>query len=282
MEPTTNSQRLAGQQENLVHKPSCGSLFSGIGAMDLGIQRAGFELKWQVEIDPYCRRVLERHWPDVRRHDDVRTWSQPDTERVDLVFGGFPCTDISHAGRREGIEGKQSGLWSEMRRIIRELRPRIVLVENVAALLGRGASRVFGDLAADGFDCEWACVPAAAVGAPHLRDRVFVCAHGASRGQPELRRTQRQDGQLDGIREKVADADGARLEVGQVFGGDAGKELAAFERSCRTGAGQWAAEPDVGRMADGVANRVDRLRGLGNGVVPQVAEWIGRRLISVL
>ena len=276
------SHEPAVSPQKFVHKPSCGSLFSGIGAMDLGIERAGFELKWQVEIDPYCRRVLERHWPGLPRGEDVRTWPHADTERVDLLFGGFPCTDISHAGRREGIDGQKSGLWSEFRRIIRELRPGVVLVENVAALLGRGASRVFGDLAADGFDCEWACVPAAAVGAPHLRDRVFICAHSASGRQSELRRTQREDGQPDGIRASVANANGAGLAFGQVFSGNAREELTAFERGCSTGAGQWAAEPDVGRMADGVANRVDRLRGLGNGVVPQVAEWIGKRLMLVL
>lgn len=302
MEDTQTDQQPETRRpfDRIVHKPSCGSLFSGIGAMDLGIQRAGFELKWQVEIDPYCRRVLERHWPDVRRHDDVRTWPQPSTERVDLVFGGFPCTDISHAGRREGIEGQQSGLWSEMRRIICELRPRFVLVENVAALLGRGASRVFGDLVADGFDCEWACIPAAAAGAPFIRDRVFVVA--TTRGLdtlPVLRELPLHDSRDARARLRVPA--GGRVGNGPVFDWDDGDgavsdserreefDVAGVATKSRRACGlavaagnQWRVEPRVGRVADGVANRVDRLRGLGNAVCPQVAEWIGRRVISVL
>lgn len=277
-----------------------GSLFSGIGAMDLGIERSGFKLKWQVEIDPYCRRVLARHWPDVRRWDDVRTWPQPDTERVDLLFGGFPCTDISHAGRREGIEGQQSGLWSEFRRIIRTLRPRFVLVENVAALLGRGASRVFGDLAADGYDCEWACIPAAAFGAPFVRDRVFVVATPCGLDTlPVLRELSLHDSRNARARLRVPS--GGRLGDGPVFDWDDGDGADAdgercekldvagvateSRRACRLAVAardQWRVEPRMGRVAYGVANRVDRLRGLGNAVVPQVAEWIGRRIIAAV
>src|SRR6187551_321237 len=126
---------------------------------------------WQVEIDPYCRRVLAKHWPDVRRHDDVRTFPPTDAGewRVDVICGGFPCQDISNAGKRAGIDGERSGLWAEYARIVRALRPSIVVVENVAALLNRGIERVLGDLAACGFDAEWEVLPAAAAGAPHFR-----------------------------------------------------------------------------------------------------------------
>ncbi len=225
----------------------CGSLFSGIGGMDLGLERAGFKLKWQVEIDPYCRRVLERHWPDVRRWDDVRTWPQPDTERVDLLCGGFPCQDISHAGRMAGIDGERSGLWREYARIIREIRPSIVLVENVSALLDRGIDRVLGDLAAMGFDAEWGVLSSCAMGAAHMRERVFVVAHATGRGSRQLRWEQRTE-------ESTADGDIHRTE----------------------------GKPGVARELDGVPYRLERCRGIGNAVDPRVAEWIGRRIIAAV
>src|SRR5688572_14262480 len=125
-----------------------GSLFAGIGGIDLGLERAGMKCAWQVELDPFCRRVLAKHWPDVARYEDVREVGAHNLEPVDLIAGGFPCQDISNAGKRAGIDGERSGLWSEYARIVRELRPRYVLVENVTALLGRGIGRVLGDLAA--------------------------------------------------------------------------------------------------------------------------------------
>lgn len=148
-----------------------GSLFSGIGGFDLGFARAGFEIAWQVEIDPFCRAVLEKHWPTVRRYEDVRTVGS-ELERVDVLCGGFPCQDISVAGRGAGIDGARSGLWSHFARLIGELRPAYVVVENVTALLTRGLGRVLGDLAARGYDAEWDCLPASAFGANHRRDRI--------------------------------------------------------------------------------------------------------------
>jgi site-specific DNA-cytosine methylase len=121
-----------------------GSLFAGIGGMDLGLERAGLTCRWQVEIDPYCRKVLAKHWPDVPKLEDVRDAGAHNLQPVGLIAGGFPCQDISNAGKRAGIDGERSGLWSEYARIIRELRPRYVLVENVSALLARGFERVLG------------------------------------------------------------------------------------------------------------------------------------------
>jgi DNA (cytosine-5)-methyltransferase 1 len=118
-----------------------GSLFAGIGGFDLGFERAGLFCKWQVEVNEFCQRVLAKHWPDTRRHDDVRTFPPNESRawKVDVICGGFPCQDISVAGRGAGIaEGTRSGLWSEYARIIRVLRPRFVVVENVPALLIRG------------------------------------------------------------------------------------------------------------------------------------------------
>ena len=186
-------------------------LFSGIGGFSLGLERAGMRTVAFCEIDPYCRRVLARHWPDVPVYDDIRTltaeklanangvgclggnlgpqrgvgktqsWAGA-SRSIDVICGGFPCQDISTAGKGAGITGERSGLWKEYARIIGEVRPRYVIVENVAALLGRGIERVLGDLAALGYDAEWHCIPASAVGAPHRRDRIWIIANDAQRG----------------------------------------------------------------------------------------------------
>jgi DNA (cytosine-5)-methyltransferase 1 len=169
-------------------KPTVGSLFAGIGGFDLGFTRAGFDVSWQVEIDSWCRKVLAKHFPESERFEDVRTVGKHNLSRVDVIVGGFPCQDISNAGLRAGIGGERSGLWSEMHRIIRELQPHFVLVENVAALLGRGMGRVLGDLAALGYDAEWEVVSAADVGAPHLRERVWILAYPRREGIYERRR----------------------------------------------------------------------------------------------
>ncbi len=151
-----------------------GSLFSGIGGLELGIERAGVgHTVWQVEIDPFCREVLAQHWPAAERFEDVTRF---EGRPADLICGGFPCQDISSAGKRAGIDGERSALWREFARIIGLVLPRFVVVENVAALLTRGMGAVLGDLATLGYDAIWDCVPAQAVGAPHRRDRIFVVA----------------------------------------------------------------------------------------------------------
>jgi len=278
-----------------------GSLFSGIGGLELGLERAGMRTVWQVEMDDYATRILERHWPDAIRFRDVRAVGAHNLPPVDLICGGFPCQDISYAGKGAGIAGERSGLWTEFARIVRELRPRYVLVENVAALLARGLDVVLGDLAACGYDAEWDCIPAAAVGAYHLRDRIFIVAY--THGERNVRAAAAESALAD---RAMADASGVRLDetsmpcgvqaqdhspcshcsrsqLGEwgVFGGDARRELAAAFQRNRTGEGIWATEPDVGRVAHGVPNRVDRIRCLGNAVVPQVAEFIGRRIIAM-
>jgi DNA (cytosine-5)-methyltransferase 1 len=275
-----------------------GSLFAGIGGMDLGLERAGMKCVWQVEIDEFCRKVLAKHWPYVRRWDDVRTFPPEGNWSCDLIAGGFPCQDISNAGKMEGIDGERSGLWAEFARIIRVVRPRFVLVENVAALLGRGAGRVLGDFAEIGFYAEWQPIPASAAGAPHLRERVFIVASsGGLDSMPLLREPLLHDPQdarsrlplpadrgvdcrplLDRLPGDDTDADGERceeLDTAAVSGVVGQHPWVAAETGHN-----WRSEPNVGRVADGVPARVDRLRGLGNAVVPQIAEWIGRRLME--
>jgi|SRR4051812_31112900 DNA (cytosine-5)-methyltransferase 1 len=259
-------------------------LFSGIGGWSLGLERTGgFRTAAFCEIDPYCRRVLAKHWPEIPCYDDVRTLDRArldaDRIRVDVIAAGFPCQDISLAGSGAGIEGSRSGLWREIARLAGELRPRYVLLENVAALLGRGMGRVLGDMAAIGYDCCWNCIPASALGAPHRRDRIWIVAypdrdHGGSGrpGRPDPG-SARQHEPERAFRD-VPDADDAgRAQQRRPLASLA--ELVAAER--RRG---WSPEPDVCRVAVGVPNRVDRLRALGNSLVPAIPELIGRALLE--
>src|SRR3990167_1966030 len=164
-----------------------GSLFAGIGGFDLGFERAGFKTLWQVECEPYWLKVLEKHWPNVKRYTDVRTFLDESPERPDILSGGFPCQDISLAGKQRGIHvDTRSGLWFAMHRTISKLQPRYVVVENVAALLLNGMGIVLGQLSEIGYDAEWEVIPASSVGACHKRERVFLVAY--PRGIGWLRR----------------------------------------------------------------------------------------------
>lgn len=285
-----------------------GSLFAGIGGFDLGFERAGMVCKWQVEIDPFCQKVLAKHWPSVRRHDDIKTFppTKPEEWQVDVICGGFPCQDISYAGKGAGLAGERSGLFYEAIRVVCEVGPRVVVLENVAGLLTRGIDQVLGTLASIGFDAEWHCIPAAAVGAPHIRDRVFILAYASGkRTRDEWRATCGQEResslalQSEALRQEhwkavskrsksvcqgISNTNSKRLENWpQVDGRAKGRQKNAkrarmpIERSCH-----WAIEPSVGRVANGIPNRAHRLRGLGNAVVPQVAEFVGRMVVDAL
>ena len=291
-----------------------GSLFSGIGGFDLGLERTGgFSTSWFCEQDEFCARVLDKHWPGVPVYPDISSLKGAHVEPVDVLCGGFPCQDLSIAGKGAGLAGARSGLWSEYARLIGELRPRYVLVENVAALLARGMGTVLGDLAALGYDAEWDCIPASAVGAPHRRDRVWLVAYPNGSGRFERRRpvavsaqqpaSQRAGQSADangqvreernsrpsepqlaaplggGFRDDVADAQvvavGAGLRPDESRGLGRGRPSDSGRASI-----SWAVEPDVGRVAYGIPARVDRLRALGNALVPQIAEWIGARILE--
>jgi DNA (cytosine-5)-methyltransferase 1 len=219
-------------------------LFSGIGGFSLGLERAGMRTVAFCEIDPWCRRVLAKHWPDVHVFRDVRELtaaslcealadanerqchfiaktagrSEPDTGYIDVVCGGFPCQDISFAGKGAGLAGERSGLWTEFARIIGEVRPRYAIIENVAALLHRGLVEVLCDLTALGYDAEWHCIPASAAGAPHRRDRIWIVAHagcerrdgrGGQCGGQEAARTCDRPARSGQHAEHVAHANGA-------------------------------------------------------------------------
>jgi site-specific DNA-cytosine methylase len=157
-----------------------GSLFSGIGGLELGLERVGMAIKWQVEIDPFCNRVLEKHWPEVKRYGDIKGINWEEVESVDLVCGGFPCPSVSIAGRRKGNDDER-WLWPEFLRCIRKIRPKWILAENVFGLLsvhaGREFTEILRDLSQAGYDAEWLTVKASDLGAPHRRERVFIVAH---------------------------------------------------------------------------------------------------------
>ena len=162
-----------------------GSLFSGVGLCDLGLEWAGMGHAFFCEVDPFCRSVLRRHWPGIPIYEDIRELRGADLPPVDVLCGGFPCQYVSlaAAGKRKGITGKRSGLWHEYARLIEEIRPGYVIVENVPGLLAAGIEAVLQDLAAVGYDAEWEVLPAAAVGAPHRRERVFLVAYPHSDGR---------------------------------------------------------------------------------------------------
>lgn len=236
------------------------SLFAGIGGLELGLEAAGMHTVGQVEIDTWCREVLAHHWPDVPRHDDVTTalawWLSTTRPEVHLVCGGFPCQPFSNLGKRLGIADER-WMWPAMAAVVRAVRPSYVLVENVAALVRDGAAWgiVLRDLHELGFDAEWAVVRASDFGAPHRRERVYLLAYSESN---------------DGAR---SDEPAAPWPI----------EFEPRGSSWEHARGSWVSEPALGRVAHGVPRRMvfDPLHALGNAVVPQIAEHIGRQLTGL-
>jgi DNA (cytosine-5)-methyltransferase 1 len=255
-------------------------LFSGIGGFSLGLERAGMRTVAFCEIEPYCRAVLRKHWPDVPIFEDVRNLRAEHVGTVDVICGGFPCQDISLAGKGAGLAGERSGLWSEYQRLISELRPAWVIAENVSALRSRGLDQVLGSLAEIGYDAEWHCIPAAHVGAPHQRDRVWIVAYpggeqheGASSADARAPATR--------LSEVLYPADeGWPADDAMRGRREAQEEPLCPRRNGPIYSDWWATEPAVDRVADGVPSRVDRLRALGNAVVPQIPELIGRAILQ--
>lgn len=270
-----------------------GSLFAGIGGFDLGLERAGMVCKWQVEIDQYASSVLAKRWPGVPRWGDVQTFppDEADEWNVDVICAGPPCQPISQAGHRKGKDDER-WMWGECLRVIATLKPKLFVAENPTMLLrndsGRTFSGILAALAAIGYESEWHVIPAAAVGAPHRRGRVFVMAHA----NEQRWRWCDETGALQGLGASGdqpagsgAEGSGGRQAVAAAEG-DAGhvrRRRKAAERVPglpRTPRLDWPAEPDVGRVVDGFPTRVDRLRCLGNAVVPQVAEFVAREMLA--
>jgi DNA (cytosine-5)-methyltransferase 1 len=241
-------------------------LFSGIGGFSLGLERTGgFETIAFCEIDPFCRRVLAKHWPNVRQYEDVRelTAKQLSADGIvpDVICGGFPCQDASLGqtqwGRRIGIDGERTGLWKHIPRLAVELRADILLMENVPGLLSAGFGQVLGDLAAIGFDAEWRCIPASKAGLPHRRDRLWIIAHPR----------------------------GSRLSRSVEGKGILESAEAALAINGNATAGAWhSLDRDLGRLRgrDGISVAMERRRigPLGNAVIPYFPEIIGNAILG--
>ena len=251
-----------------------GSLFTGIGGVDLGFEWAGIETRWQVEIDDYCQKLLSIRFPRTEKFTDVRKVGSHNLEKVDIISGGFPCQDISIAGKGEGIDGKRSGLWAEMHRVISELRPRFAFIENVPMLTIRGGTRVISDLAEIGYDAEWQIVGADDVGAWHRRKRIWIVAYSGCDGRGNLQqRSIRRNG-----KGKLAQEIDRNTKTVKTSRPSATSKIVSNASSKRTFSTYWAVEPNVGRVAHGIPKRVDRLKGIGNAVVPHIPYIIGKRL----
>ena len=230
-------------------------LFSGIGGFSLGLERTGgFKTVAFCEIDPFCRRVLAKHWPGVPIYEDVNLLTADilatDGLRPDVICGGFPCQDISAAGLRLGLQGSRSGLWHHFSRLIGEFQPRIAIVENVAAINFRGLERVLADLSAIGYDAEWHTIPAWTIGAPHERERCWIIAHPQG-----VERLYQSD---------IAEAAARLLDDAPPW------------RAC-----PWKTPASaVCGVDDGIPDRVERTSHLGNAVVPQIPELIGNAILK--
>lgn len=295
------------------------SVCAGIGGIDVGFERAGMQTVAQIEIDDYAQKILTKHWPDVPKFRDIRSVSAWTLPHCDVLAGGIPCQPHSLAGRRQaGADDRD--LWPEFYRLICELRPSYAVVENVPGLRSSDDGRFFGrilrDLATAGYDAEWVDLSAAAVGAPHIRERVWIVAYtnGGQRrpGRQPARWQARPDADRGGDWPAMAHAHahGQRCEeqhvsalTGAASQSDwlaAAGDVAHAQCPCDRpeardqargpGAGRsagwpggsswWQAEPAVGRVAHGIPHRLDQLRGLGNAVVPACAEVIGRLIVQ--
>jgi len=261
-------------------------LFAGAGGGILGGMLLGHTTVCAVEIEPYCRKVLLQRQrdgvlPKFPIWDNVCTFDgNPWRGKVDVVCGGFPCQDISAAGKGAGIEGERSGLWKEMARIVGEIRPRYVFIENSPLLRTRGLSVVLKDLAEMGCDARWGVLGAADIGANHQRNRIWIlanpnCTHG--KGNECAERTQEKHSNLNSPSQLANTKNQGNVWRNRIM--DASKIKHNNRRSQTNGGGQWwEIEPSVGRVVDGVASRVDRLKAIGNGQVPAVAATAFRTL----
>lgn len=242
-----------------------GSLFSGIGGLDLGLTRAGMKCVWQVELDDYCQQILSRHFPETEKFRDVRLCNEQNLKYVDLIAGGFPCQNISTSGDRRGLAGEKSSLWFEFARILRVLRPKYALVENVSNLVNLGLDRILCDLAALRYDAEWTNIRASDFGLPHKRERLFLVAYPARVGL----------GQTTLFAERYQK--NFQLAWGEISSQFNYVHLEAIGRA-------YPEIPAHLRMDDGVSANVDDIRnaikGIGNSVAPIVGEWVGKQILN--
>lgn len=277
-----------------------GGVCSGIGGFELGLVRAGFEIAWMVEIDNFCQKVLKKHaptyWPNAEILGDIRDVGKHNLKPINLLCGGIPCQPYSLAGKRAGAADDRD-LWPEYRRLTIELKPAWVIIENVPGIIGIMLDTVLSDLANIGYETAAISLPAAAFDAPHIRERIFILGHanGAEWGQgikgnfPNRANAGRQEktsrletsGQNGGTGILAyANGNDQYGRAGNVQVGRVRRQEAVKEDSLSRGI-EWEPEPAICRVVNGIPNRMDRLRGLGNALVPQAAEFLGRMIVQV-
>lgn len=272
-----------------------GSLFSGIGGMALGFERAGFKTAFFVENEPFCQKVLKQNFQGVKIYGDIKKVQWNKVPKCDILEGGFPCQDISVAGKGQGIEkGKRSSLWKYYKKAISDIRPKVALIENVPALLNRGLHIVLADLAQIGYDAEWFCLRASEIGALHRRERIFIIAYSCefirhannktSSGLSEDEWGKGSNGEKDSPL-FITDNWGERIQrflkeqIQREQGFSWCKDVRRVEDLHNR---QDIPGPLFCGSRDGIPNWVDRIKGCGNAVVPQVAEFIAIRIREVL
>jgi DNA (cytosine-5)-methyltransferase 1 len=261
-------------------------LFSGIGGFSLGLERAGgFEPIAFCEIDGKCQTILAEHWPGVRQFSNIRHVGNGEWPAADVVVGGFPCQDVSGAGKRAGVSGERSGLFRELVRAIRMVGPKYAIMENVADLLHRGMGDVLGELAESRLRVEWDCVSARDVRAPHYRDRVWIVAHADVRQQPQ--RSIPSDGRRSKSKSKskrFGHPDNANSQ-GELQPGWPFREI--WRRPFHGGSNrlEWATDwrdrlSALCGMDDGISRRLDEAKPVGNSLLPDIPELIGKAIMQ--
>ena len=313
-------------------------LFSGIGGFSLALERVGFKTAMFCEIDPFCQSILRKHWPHVPIHDDIKSFKivPKVASKIDLICGGFPCQDISLAGKKIGIGGNRSGLWKEFKKIIKKVRPSYAIIENVAALRTNGLITVLQDLRSIGYDAEWEIISAAQIGAPHLRDRIWIvaypCRYGRSKKSRGAFKNEKKDGTKRHIftdrfikklqlatphttyrgtmqmcKEKIISNENggsskknAANSSGKGFNGLLWKGKEVSNRTRHSKKSYWEKiKPPFCGMDDGLSSwpykahnqrglkatlereRKERVKAMGNSIVPQIVELIGQQIIDL-
>ena len=272
-------------------------LFSGWGGFSLGLERTGgFETVAFCEIEKYPQRVLAKNWPGIKIYNDVKKLKGEDVGSVDVICGGYPCQGESTAGKRRGPEDDR-WLWPEFGRLVDELRPTWVIGENVAGHVSMGLDTVLSDLEAKGYACRPFIIPACAVDAKHRRDRVWVVAHSEKRNIRDERKDKRAaSGKINTPNHSSRSCgradkhkDGATMaNTNSVMPSEPGRTRPrwakfsdrSFPKTRQQSPNYWPVEPGVGRVANGIPHRVERLKGCGNSVVPQIPEMIGYAILE--
>jgi len=282
-------------------------LFSGIGGFSLGLEKVGFKTIAFCEREEYCRMLLQKHWKGVKIYNDIKKLEGKDIkEPVDILTGGFPCQPYSVAGKQKGTNDDRY-LWPEMFRVIKEVKPTFIIAENVRGLINIQDGMVFetvcSDLESEGFEIQTFIIPAAGVGAPHKRERVWIVGYSKHNGsftskierrdnkindrteegknttlEPERTSRYRDYVALENSRRELYEGTSVRKKNED----ETRKKITdQHQRSSSTSWGSWEFEPDVGRVANGVPGRAHRLRGLGNAIIPKIAEEIGRSIWKI-